>query len=282
MLMAFMDVNRKQRIAEEAREYGESLVTLLNRFDVSGSQKAVNDAFDEVFPRNELRPSSFKEAAMRLKHGIKARPPIRLEAAKRDSILRAAQEKFFPYLLIQLFLGFETVTWMARRKVSKDIPGLEAEFIWRGFLEHLRSEYPGGERAVESDSIRLRNSDWKLSFDALFRRGKNGRVDFVLEPRNDYSRAVLALARLVESGNANRVRRCRRCLRFFYAWPRADRRECSARCKTAYWQKTPRGRAYMATKMAEYRKRQREKDQRHGLAGERLKVSKSILSGLGK
>jgi hypothetical protein len=94
--------------------------------------------------------------------------------------------------------------------------------------------------------------------------------------------ALYWLQELVNSGNGPRLRRCENCTRFWYCAGRIDKSACSDACKVALWQKTPEGRAKKAEYMRQHRKTQRQRERKQGLAGKRLKVSKSILAKLGK
>jgi len=153
---------------------------------------------------------------------------------------------------------------------------------WKALLSHISALHPAAKNAVRSGELHLHSSDFMLNFDAVFRRGNDNSVTFELVPANDNGRVVLALASLIRSGDVGRVRRCRACKQFFFAWPRADRQECSPRCKTAYWQQTPQGRAAKAAYMRKHRADLRVQERKQRLAGKRLKATKSILARLGK
>lgn len=262
MFMSVMVSKRKQRRASEGKEQGEFLAGWLNHFESEGYKKVVNYAVSYAFRRRRLPRDDFKRLGLRIKGHVEAPKAKTPDSETVDLIYRVILHKTFPYRLIMSFLESERITWKVRREgvtwkgrwqSAENFPGLEAEFLWKGFLDHIRNHDPSGKHAVELDTIRLPTSNWPLEVDAVFKRGPNGRIALELAPKDDYARTIIALARLLDLGNASRIRRCRACGRFFYAWPRADRKDCSLNCKTANWERTDRGRKYKAAKMREYR-----------------------------
>ena len=201
------------------REHGKFLVAWLNRFEESKDQ--MSGIIPSISPRGFIR---------------------RLVTQRR--------------LDAETFLHRLVAFYVTAEKDILDVPGgwsLGKAGTWEGVLDIIRDLHPNAKKAVRSGKLCLSSSDCLLDFDAIFKRGNNGRVAFNLVPANENSRAVLALASLVNSGDADRVRRCRNCRRFFFAWPRRDRQDCSDRCKVAFWQKTPAGRATRAGYMRQYR-----------------------------
>ena len=262
-------------------EHGLFLAWWLNRLEAGGFKDAM-DRIQQAFLRRPLPRDYFKKAAQRPKGDAEAPDPDSLAAEARTFLIKSFPDETFLYWLCAFSLGVED----SRRTALKDheyaLPGLGDAQTWRNFLGIIAGQIHGAEKLVQSGAIRLRLSDWRLDFDAVCKRGDDGHILFDLEPRNDGGRAILALAYLIGSGDAHRVRRCRGCGRFLFAWPRADRVDCSQRCKMAYWYHTPQGRASRAVSMQKYRANLREKERNQRLTGKDLKKSESILATLGK
>lgn len=232
MLLMVSSINRKQQDAGVAREHGEFLAGWLNRVEEKAPDEAKNALLETLGVRPKPR-GFIKGFALR---------------RKRDT------ENFLRRVL-DFYLGAEKDLWEVRRHVGHRYPGrfqLGEKETWDYILQTVKSLHPSGGKAVQGDKIRLSTHHMQLAFDAEFRRGDNNGVTFEIVPANDYSRVVLALASLTGSGDAGRVRRCRGCGRFFFA-DRADKQDCSARCKTAYWQRTEQGRETKAAYMRKWR-----------------------------
>jgi hypothetical protein len=245
-LLIDMVHKRKQRQAEAAKAHGEFLAAWLNRYRENNSGEVTM-----------LRPrprGAFTAFAMRRREDVEA--------------------------CLCCLVGF----YVDAERTFQGFPDwwpLGKPETWKAVLARISDLHPSAKRAVRSGELRLRSSDFRLDFDAVLTRGKDDRVTFELVPANDNSRVVLALASLINSGDAGRVRRCRGCRHYFFAWPRADRQECSARCKTAYWQHTPQGRATKAAYMRDLRAKHRklwEAKQR----GRKLKRGRNVHVSLKK
>lgn len=238
MLLSVMNTKRKQLVAGHAKEHGEFLAEWLNRFEGKPLENAQNSLLESL--------------------GLRPKPQ---GLSKRRRLRRKRDTESFLYCLFEFYLSAEKDLSEVRRSVGSRYPRRfkmgEGE-TWEYVLRTVRSLHPRGKEAVQGDKIRLSTLHLQLAFDAEFKRGDNNGVTFELVPANDYSRAVLALASLIGSGDACRVRRCRGCGRFFFAWQRADRQDCSSRCKTTYWQKTPQGREAKAAYMRGLRAKQKK------------------------
>lgn len=276
-----MDVNTLERKNRCIVEDGEFLAEWLNRMKRQGLKEAMHSG-GQALSRRPLPRDYFKRLGMRM--AGKAVPQESEASRKRaeDFLKRHFFDETFLFWLCIICLTAEAGRRVARKKFGYTVPGIGHPYTWKGFLEGLRTHLPGAEKWVYSDVIRLRPSESGIDFDATLRGGGSGRLLFEFVPANERSRAFLALGRLIESDSLNRVRECPHCYLFFFAGQRKHKKFCSHRCQTGYWQHTPEGLDYKKLQMRAFRKRQLEDDKRHGLTGKRLKVSKSILSGLGK
>lgn len=230
MLLSVMSLKRKQRDTGHAKEHGEFLAGWLNRFEGKSLENAENSLLES--PGVRPNPKGFVKGFA--------------ERTRRDT-------ETFLHRLVVLYVE-------AERDLENFDGGasLAQPEWWNAFLGVVRGSHPFGMRAVRAGELRLRSLDWSLRFDAVFRPLPDGRMNFELVAENDSSQVLLALAALINSGDAIRIRRCRGCEKFFFAWPRTDRQECSPRCKTAYWQKTPAGRERKAAYMRELRAKRKK------------------------
>ena len=246
MLLSVMSVKRKQLDSGSVRKRGEFLAAWLNRCEKKG-------LFDVAMLRPQPR-GAFTAFAKR----------------------RRQDTETCLYRLVDAYLDAERTM-----QVIPEWYPLGKPETWKALLGHISELHPDAKKAVRSGELRLSSSDFFLNFDAVFSRRNDDRVAFELVPANENGRVILALASLISSGNAGRVRRCRGCKEFFFAWPRADRQECSPRCKTAYWQQTPQGKATKAAYMRDLRaKRKKLWDAKQ--KGRKLKRGRNVHVSLKK
>lgn len=277
----FMRVNTLEQRKKRTIEHGEFLADWLNRMKAHGLNEAV-DRGVEALSRRPLPPGSFRRAAMRLTGEAVPSEPEGSRRAARGFVARYFLDDTFLFWLCIFCLQAEVGRRKIRKMFEQELPGIRDAHTWKSFLEVIRTHVPGSEKWVESDVIRFRLSECRIDFDATFRSGGRGRPLFEFVAVNERGRALQALGHLIESDDIGRVRECPHCHRFFFAGQRKHKKFCSHRCQTAYWQHTPEGLAYKRDQMRASRERQREEDRRQGMIGERLRVSKDILDGLGK
>lgn len=84
-------------------------------------------------------------------------------------------------------------------------------------------------------------------------RPQGNRIECDFLPQDQKSRHLYTWGELLNSGNADRLRQCPNCKKFWYCEGRIDSRVCSVACRVALWQKTPEGRAKKAEAMRRYR-----------------------------
>ena len=156
-----------------------------------------------------------------------------------------------------------------------------AEEAWSWFLNKLASSKGQGAALPPGEGqVRLKASEHGFNFEVLagFKRGKL-HVEVVCT--EEKGKALLAFKTLTDLGQADRVRLCPNCRRWFFA-RRADSKLCSAPCQITSWRKTEKGRKARADYMRRFRGEQRERERKQNLTEGRLKATKSILAKLGK
>lgn len=236
---------------KRAMEDGEFLAEWLNRFRADDFRVP----WDRVWNRYQRHPElryNFQKTARRILGKSTISDSDAFDPRQRGFLVRAFLEETFVFWLCVFCLNVE----VARQEMEKvgekfgyRLPDLGNAETWTGFLRVVREHLLDAERWIQSGEIRFCPGDRGFDFDAALRPGGEGRVVLEFVPMNEKSRAILAVANLIGSGNIGRVRQCRACYRFIFAWPRSHKIFCSHRCQTAYWQRTPEGLKYKRAQM---------------------------------
>lgn len=126
-------------------------------------------------------------------------------------------------------------------------PGLR-DFLMKQAMSRVKESVPPkGEIACDLSVARI-----PLNVSAEFKPRGRG-VAFRMVPADERSAMLILFGELCDSGNISRVRYCPNCHRFWFNPGRADKQACSLACKTALWQKTPKGREKRREYMQKWR-----------------------------
>ena len=156
-----------------------------------------------------------------------------------------------------------------------------AEEAWSWFLNRLTSSKGQGTALPRGEGqVRLDSSEHGFNFEILagFRGGK---LHVEVIPADEQGKALMAFKILTDLGQANRVRLCPNCQRWFFA-QRVDSKLCSQSCQVSEWRKSEAGRRARAEYMQNYRANPRVRARNAPPKGHKLKRGRKLHIDLKK
>ena len=141
---------------------------------------------------------------------------------------------------------------LLRMESGEKMGGPTIEEPWPSFLKMLLGPdaqlagIPPGE-----GFLRLKASEYGCDFHILVGI-ERGKLHLDVVPLKQKGEALIAFKVLTNLGQANRVRLCPNCQRWFFA-QRVDSKLCSPSCQVSAWRKSEAGHKARAAYMREYR-----------------------------